>query len=184
MKETLVVNLLGGPGTGKSTFCAAIFAILKFRGINCEMAREYAKELVWRDELDVLNDQLHVFQEQKKRIDDVKNKVKVVITDSPLIVSLMYNKDNNPHLKDIFINGHHESSNLNIFLTRVKKYEPAGRYQDEKGAKGLDVELKDLLHENGIKYVTYKAYWWNCFVIARMIEKELKKLKVGYGEIF
>jgi len=34
---TLVVNLYGGPGTGKSTTAAATFAELKMAGINCEL---------------------------------------------------------------------------------------------------------------------------------------------------
>ena len=37
MKKTLFVNLFGGPGTGKSTLCAAVFSELKRRGIDCEM---------------------------------------------------------------------------------------------------------------------------------------------------
>ena len=34
MKETLVVNLFGGPGTGKSTMMAGIFAKLKSLGYD------------------------------------------------------------------------------------------------------------------------------------------------------
>ena len=44
MKETLVVNLFGGPGTGKSTMMAGIFAKLKSLGYDCEMCVEFAKE--------------------------------------------------------------------------------------------------------------------------------------------
>ena len=43
MKKTLVINLFGGPGVGKSTLCASVFAKLKIMGIDCEMATEYAK---------------------------------------------------------------------------------------------------------------------------------------------
>ena len=44
-KNTLVVNLFGGPGTGKSTTMAHVFAELKWRGYDCEMSNEYAKEV-------------------------------------------------------------------------------------------------------------------------------------------
>ena len=46
MKHTIVVNLIGGPGSGKSTTAAGLFYNLKKLGINCEMALEYAKDKV------------------------------------------------------------------------------------------------------------------------------------------
>ena len=46
MKKTLVVNLLGAPGSGKSTIAASIFSKLKFQNLNVELVSEYAKELV------------------------------------------------------------------------------------------------------------------------------------------
>jgi protein-disulfide isomerase len=49
MKKTIFVNLFGGPGTGKSTLCAGIFSQLKIKGIDCEMALEYVKDLVWEE---------------------------------------------------------------------------------------------------------------------------------------
>ncbi len=45
--DTLVVNLLGGPGSGKSTTAADVFARLKWQDINCELVTEFAKDLVW-----------------------------------------------------------------------------------------------------------------------------------------
>ena len=44
--------VFGGPGCGKSTLMARIFAELKTRGYDCEMVTEFAKDLVWekRDE--------------------------------------------------------------------------------------------------------------------------------------
>ena len=44
MKETLVINLFGGPGCGKSTTMARLFADLKARGYNVEMVSEFAKD--------------------------------------------------------------------------------------------------------------------------------------------
>lgn len=45
--KTKVINLYGGPGTGKSTTAGALFAEMKFRGINCEYVQEYAKDKAW-----------------------------------------------------------------------------------------------------------------------------------------
>ena len=44
MKETLVINLIGGPCSGKSTIAAELFARLKKMGIHCELVSEYIKQ--------------------------------------------------------------------------------------------------------------------------------------------
>ena len=54
MKNTLVVNLFGGPGCGKSTLMAGIFHQLKLKGYDCEMVTEFMKDLVWEKELKLL----------------------------------------------------------------------------------------------------------------------------------
>ena len=54
MKNTLIVNLFGGAGIGKSTLMARIFSELKVQGYDCEMVTEFAKDLVWKKELKLL----------------------------------------------------------------------------------------------------------------------------------
>ena len=46
MKETLVINLIGGPCSGKSTIAAELFARLKKMGIKTELVSEYIKDEV------------------------------------------------------------------------------------------------------------------------------------------
>lgn len=46
MNNTIVVNLFGAPGAGKSTGAAHIFAELKMCGINTELVTEFAKDKV------------------------------------------------------------------------------------------------------------------------------------------
>ena len=70
-KKTLIVNLFGGPGTGKSTMMAAIFAELKWQNIMSEMVPEIAKKYVWRDELHLLRDQRAIFEETLKDINAI-----------------------------------------------------------------------------------------------------------------
>ena len=90
MKNTLVVNLLGGPGVGKSTLTAAIFAKLKDAGVDCEMASEFAKELVWEQRNETFKDELYIFAKQAHRLFRLNGKVDVVITDRPLILTCFY----------------------------------------------------------------------------------------------
>lgn len=154
--KTLVINLFAGPGTGKSTTMAYIFSKLKYEGINCEMAPEYAKEVVWTDVNESkqlpgrLTDQIYIFGKQQNRIRRLNNKVQVVITDCPILLSLLYGKDKSDTFKQLVKETHNEFNNINIFLTRSKKYNPSGRLQNEEKAKELDSEIIDLLFENKI----------------------------------
>ena len=86
-----VINLFGGPGCGKSTTAAGLFHLMKLNEMNVELVTEYAKDLTWEERFGTLaNDQLYVFAKQQKRLQVLKNKVRYVVTDSPLILGLSY----------------------------------------------------------------------------------------------
>lgn len=143
--RTLLVNLLAGPGTGKSTTAAAVFAELKFRGILCEMALEFAKDLVWERSRHLLANQIYVFGHQHHRITKLVGQVPIVISDSPLIHSVIYDSGENTHFAPMVLAEHRKHNNLNVFLDRVKPYDPKGRSQTEEEAKALDLRIVDLL---------------------------------------
>lgn len=134
----LVVNLFGGPGTGKSTTAAGVFAALKYREVNVEMAREYAKDLVWAKAEWSLHNQLHVFGEQHHRIWTLLEQVEVVVTDSPLLLSLIYYRGDSETFRQLVLEEHRKLRALNVFLRRTKRYNPSGRLQTEEEARGLD----------------------------------------------
>ncbi len=152
--KTVVINLYAGPGTGKSTSCAQIFSELKWVGINCEMVREFAKDKVWENSLDVLNDQIYIFGKQQHKLRVLINQVEVIITDSPILLSLIYDKTENPNFKNLVVDVHREFENINIFLEREKPYNPKGRVQNEEKAKLIDTKVKNLLDELGENYLT------------------------------
>jgi tRNA uridine 5-carbamoylmethylation protein Kti12 len=164
LDKPIVVNIFAGPGAGKSTNCAEIFAKLKRQGINCEMSLEYAKRKVWEDSLKCLEDQIYIFGKQQHNqfilteLNDEGKRVKkvdAIITDSPLPNSLIYG-DNLPQcFKDlVMFCFEHNYYNLNYYLIRTKPYNPKGRYQDEDGAKAIDDVTKQMLDKYNISYTT------------------------------
>ena len=94
-KTPIVVNLFGGPGCGKSTGAAYIFAKLKMAGVNAELVTEFAKDKTWERNSKALTCQPYVFGKQVYRIDRCADQVDVIVTDSPIVLSLLYNEDQN-----------------------------------------------------------------------------------------
>lgn len=140
----IVVNLFGAPGAGKSTGAAYIFSKLKMAGVNAELVTEYAKDKVWEESKKTFENQAYIFGHQYFRISRCADKVDVVITDSPILLSIIYNND--PALGKAFDEMvkqvHNSYKSYNYYLERVKPYNPVGRFQDENGSNSL---AKDIL---------------------------------------
>ena len=153
MKDTIIVNLFAGPGTGKSTTAAEIYVLLKKAGVNVELVREFAKDLVWEGTIHEYL-QESIAKGQKKREDVLLGKVDVIVTDSPYIQGALYSEIG--EAKRIYGDSikrekyGRDLHNVNIFLERTKKFETEGREQSEEEAKELDIEIKEFLEENTI----------------------------------
>lgn len=151
----ILVNLFGAPGAGKSTGAAYIFSQLKMRGINAELVTEFAKDKVWEESKAVFENQAYIFGKQYFRISRCADKVDVIITDSPLLLSLVYNK--NPILGENFNNVVRDVAasynSKNYYLTRVKPYNPAGRFQDANESDEIGEEILNLLIKENIDFV-------------------------------
>ena len=144
-RNTLVVNLYGGPGAGKSTFMANLFYKLKVRGIEVEMAPEFAKDLVWEERFNYFDEQIYIFAKQLHRINRVLGKVDVCISDSPLQNSYIYLKEDNPQLRALIDNEFAKFHNLNFYIKRGNKYVQNGRNENEVEAKYIDQKIETLL---------------------------------------
>lgn len=152
MKKTIIVNLFGGPSTGKSTLCAGLFTELKVRGIDCEMGREYVKDLVWEESFKKIQNQQYIFGKQHNILFRLNDKVDVVITDSPLLLSTVYYKGNNPHFADNVLWEFNNLNTLNYYLDRTFTYVENGRMQTAEQAKQVDEVCLNLLNEKNISY--------------------------------
>lgn len=145
----LVVNLFGGPGTGKSTTAAHLFSLMKQDGYLAELVPEYAKDVVWEGRHYLLSDQLYIFAKQHRRIARLLDQVDLVVTDSPLLMSCSYIDPESPiaaSLLNLSIDVASLYETFNVFLNRVKEFQPAGRMQTEEEAIQKDGEIKKLLN--------------------------------------
>lgn len=174
--KTIVVNLFAGPGAGKSTTCAGVFERLKLKGINCEMATEYAKDKVWEESFKTLDDQIYVFGKQLHKIKRLLGKVDVIITDSPLLFSIQYDSEHNETFRKLVIDQHERLNNLNFFIVRNDSYQQAGRMQTLEESKGIDDSIKEILKENNVEYIVVNKDGASD-VIAKMVIEKLNKLK-------
>jgi hypothetical protein len=86
----ILINLFGGPGIGKSTTAAALYAGMSMNGINAELVGEAAKSIVWDNCHALLENQVLVTGRQFQRILRLVGKVDVAIADSPLILAYVY----------------------------------------------------------------------------------------------
>lgn len=152
MKETIVINLIGGPGSGKSTCASGIFYELKKLGINCELSLEFVKDKVWEESYKVLDDQLYVFGKQYHKLFRLKDKVDVIITDSPLLISIHYNKILSQHFNNLVVEQYHTFNNLMYFINRSETYQSEGRLQTKEESEMIDRDIKTILETYDIDY--------------------------------
>lgn len=150
----ILVNLFGAPGAGKSTGAAYIFSQLKMRGINAELVTEFAKDKVWEGSKAVFENQAYIFGKQYFRISRCADQVDVIVTDSPLLLSILYNNDEDlgGTFDAVVRRVAKKYNSKNYYLKRVKDYNPSGRFQTEEESDEIAIELKRLLDREGVEY--------------------------------
>lgn len=151
----IVINLFGGPGVGKSTVAAGLFYRLKQAGFNAELVTEYAKDLTWESREEALQNQPSVLGEQHARLWRLRDKVDVVVTDSPLLLTVFYNQGRWTTLPALAEELHHSYESINFLLERDPDipYDPRGRNQGTLSmAEEIDRGLEEMLRTRGIKF--------------------------------
>lgn len=150
--KCVVVNFVGGPGSGKTAMCCLLFAELKMRGLSVEYVPEVAKSLVWTKQFDLLNNQHYVSMKQYEQLKAVYGKVSYVLTDGPLLHGIHYNKTNPENFCDqakvekLIIKKMSEFENIYIHVTQGNfTYEQAGRLETEEESKRIGQEVEKLL---------------------------------------
>ena len=173
----IVVNMFGAPGAGKSTGAAYVFSKLKMAGINAELVTEFAKDKVWEGSQAVFQNQAYIFGKQYFRISRLQDKVDVVITDSPILLSSFYNKDEllGKELDALVTKVFESYQNFNVYINRAKAYNPAGRFQTEAESDKLAIDLCNFLNNHGVTCKHYTGSEEGYDVLVSDILKALKE---------
>ena len=174
--KTIVVNLFGEPSAGKSTAAMDITARLKRAGINAEYVSEFAKDKVYEQNPEVFKHQEYIFGKQSFKMGRVRDKVQVIVVDSPLILSIIYNQ--NEYLGEAFdqvvMDIFNSYKNKNYLLVRKHDYEVSGRFQNESEANKVREQIVSELNKLNIPYKTATSSEEDCKKIVNEIVKELE----------
>jgi AAA domain len=160
-KTLTVVNFFGGPGTGKSTTAAELFALMKKQGFKVELLHEIAKDYVW-ERWD------HIFREQdwisahqhrlQRRL--VGHDVDYVIIDSSLLLGIFYTPPDFPPSFKTFVRDVFDSyTNINFYLQRSTEFDyvQVGRNQTPEQAHAIDQEVLFYLEDTEVPFHVIEA---------------------------
>lgn len=175
----ILINLFGGPCTGKSTTALLVAGELMRRGIRTEYVSEYAKNLTYEGRMKLLqSNQLYVMAKQEKYLQQAYRAQDVVVTDSPFIMGLAYYDYGHNMLPyadfEALVTGLFAQYNsVNFLLKRddCLKYSKVGRNQTEEQAKELDGAILQVLKDTGIRYYEVPAKNAYGFILTKILER-------------
>lgn len=156
---TTYINLLGGPGAGKSTIAYGLVYTMNISGISAELVPEFAKDLVWEKRHKTLDIQPYVSMKQFRNLKRLDGQVDYVVTDGCILKDAIYAKMYAPELEqsyyDLLLSLHKQLGNsINILLERKHAYSTTGRLQNEQEADSIHNSIKSYLSQNNINYIS------------------------------
>jgi len=150
---TTVINIFGGPGSGKTTLAAGLFHKMKINQVEVELVSEYAKDMVWEERPNIMDDQLYIFTKQYRRIVRLIDKVDFVIVDSPLLMCNAYILPGYfTKLEPLIVEVFNTFNNINFVKARTTVYNSNGRCQTENQALQKDRDILDVLQKYSAPY--------------------------------
>lgn len=180
----MIVNIFGGPGSGKSTIASGIHYDLKMAHFSTELTGEYAKDLTYENRQELLaTDQLIVFANQHRRLRRLVDKVDVIISDSPVLLSAVYydigenDGTYDSNLFKLFVAKTFMSyDNVNFLLMRNEEvtYQTEGRNQQIDEAMVIDDRIRFVLDFFGVQYTPVKVGPNTVPEMLKMIQTETK----------
>ena len=183
-KNTLLINLIGGPGIGKSTLSAFLYVQMKLKHMHVEYVQEVAKPLVYLEKWNEINCQLELTNSQFEKFEAYNGQVDFIVTDGSILHGLYFNRNNPDNTSDVekvesrILELHHSIPTLNIILTRPKdlEYIQEGRLQDEKESHFIDKYLEKTLIDFDIEYLKIEADILHMLGLLEYIDKKYKSI--------
>ena len=156
MTSPLTLVLYGGPGTGKSTTAAAVFAELKMRGRNVELVPEVAKGFTWEKRTIALAHQPYVVSKQMLHLDRLAGQVDAVVTDTSTMLALVYGQELTQAFRAWVVDDYRSRQTINVLLKRDHSvaYEHVGRSQSAADALLADKDILNLLRHYDIPFTS------------------------------
>jgi nicotinamide riboside kinase len=158
MKETLVINLIGGPCSGKSTVAAELFARLKKMGVKTELVSEYIKDRIYEENKTMPNNQIAIFGMEHYNISNKLGKVEVIVHDGSFINNILYKKEDNQEFDNLIVSEYHKFNNLDFFIKRGNiEFEDYGRIHNYEQSLELDEKIKQLYNNYGADFIEVES---------------------------
>lgn len=160
---TRVINIVGGPGCGKSLFTAAIVLYLSLHHRTVELIPDFAKSLVWQKDYEALRNQYHIAQRQYNMMALLDGQVQFLINECSLPQLMFYNEHYADNICDVAKTREHmlawykQFNNVNILIDRADQaYVHTGRFQSEEQAREVDRGLRAVLAQHGMHFTVLK----------------------------
>lgn len=154
--KTTVINLIGGPGCGKSTAAAWLYADMKCNKRNVEMVREVAKKYAIAGHKIGPFEQLSILGEQIKEESALFGKVEYIVTDSPALLGGFYCEYNHhQRFMSDMVEQYYKYARQqgvkfwNYWIIRDGEYDVSGRFESEAQAKEIDLNIKRYVKDFG-----------------------------------
>lgn len=157
-KQTLVINLIGGPCSGKSTIAAELFARLKKMGVKSELVSEYIKDRIYEENMTMPSNQIAIFGMEHYNISNKIGKVDVIVHDGSFINNILYKKEDNPEFDKLIVSEYHKFNNLDFFINRGNiEFETYGRIHNYEQSLELDTKIKDLYYLADAEFIEVES---------------------------
>jgi nicotinamide riboside kinase len=152
-----LINLYGAPSSGKSVTAAQLFIKLKSQGVATELVGEFAKELIYLGNEVQLVNQVYIMGSQYRKLKDLERAgIEVAISDSPLLLQLVYcqGKSYYEEIKALVLKLNSEFDNTDIYLNRIHPYQTYGRVHTEAESNEIGIKIRKAM-DNNFKYSVF-----------------------------
>ena len=157
---TVLINLFGGPGSGKSTTAAHLFVLLKEKGKRVELVTEYVKQWSWEKREIVYSDQFYFFGQQARKEYSLFDKVDYIVTDAPTAIvgyfSAVFGNDAQRECFETMVSTYYETCKeqgvilKNFWINRMCEYDTHGRFQTANEALKMDTDQIKYIRKLGL----------------------------------